>query len=141
VIIVNPAKVEAMTNWKRPENPTQVRSFLGWAGYYRQFIEGFSKLTSLMIQLTKKKEPYIWKEDCEKSFQELKGRLCTAPVLALPEMGKPYEVYTDTSKEGLSGVLMQERIAYISRKLRPHKENYATHDLELAAIVFALKKW
>jgi hypothetical protein len=63
-------------------------------------------LDSPMTQLTRKKEPYVWKEDCEKSFQELKQRLCTAPVLALPEMGKPCEVYTDASKEGLGGVLM-----------------------------------
>jgi hypothetical protein len=93
--------------------------------------------------LAQKKEPYIWKVDCERSFQEFKKRLSsTAPVLALPKIGKPYEIYTDASKEGLGGVLMQEGmvIAYISRKLKPHKDNYATHDLELAAIVFALKK-
>jgi hypothetical protein len=92
--------------------------------------------------LTRKKEPYIWKEDCERSFQELKKRLCTAPVLALPQIGKPYEIYTDASNEGLGGVLMQERrvIAYISRKLKPHEENYATHYLKLAAVVFVLKK-
>jgi hypothetical protein len=86
---------------------------------------------------------YVWKKDCEKSFLELKQRLCTSHVLALPEMGKLYEVYTDVSKKGLGGVLMQERrvIAYISWKLKPHEENYPTHDLELAAIVFALKKW
>jgi hypothetical protein len=73
----------------------------------------------------------------------LKQRLCTAPVLALPKMGKRYEVYTDASKEGLGGVLMQERrvVAYILLKLKPHEENYATHDLVLAVIVFALKKW
>jgi hypothetical protein len=73
----------------------------------------------------------------------LKQRLCTAPVLALPEMGKLYEVYTDASKEGLDGVLMQERrpVAYISQKLKPHEENYPTHNLVLAAIVFTLRKW
>jgi hypothetical protein len=85
----------------------------------------------------------MWKEDCERSFLELKQRLYTTLVLALPEIGKPYKVYIDASKEGLDGVLMQERrvIAYISQKLKPHEENYLTHDLELAAIVFALKKW
>jgi hypothetical protein len=142
-ITIDPAKVKAVTNWKRPESPTKVRSFLGLAGYYCRFIEGFSKLASLLTRLTRKKEPYVEKDDCERSFIELKQRLCTAPVLALPKMGQLYEVYTNASKEGLGGVLMQERrvIAYISQKLKPHEENYPTCDLELAAIVFALKKW
>jgi hypothetical protein len=142
-ITVDLAKVEAVNNWKRPANPTEIRSFLGLAGYYRWFIEGFSKLASLLTLLTKKKVSYVWEEKYEKGFLELKKRLCTAPVLALPEMNKPYEVYTDASKEGLGGVLMQERrvIAYISRKLKPREENYPTYDLELTAIVFALKKW
>jgi hypothetical protein len=87
--------------------------------------------------------PYEWKEKCEKSFLELKRKLCAAPVLALPKMDKPYEVYTDASKEGLGGILMQEKkvISYISRNLKLHKENYLTHDLVLAAIVFASNKW
>jgi hypothetical protein len=105
-IIVDFAKVEAITNWKRLENHTEVRGFLGLAGYYRRFIEGFSKLASPLTQLTRKKKPYVWKEDCERSFQELKQRLFTAPILTLPETGKLYEVYTDASKEGLGGVLM-----------------------------------
>jgi hypothetical protein len=114
-ITVDHTKVEVLTNWKRPENPTEIRSFLGLAGYYHRFIEGFSKLASPLTQLTQKKEPYVWNKDYEKSFLELKRRLYTAPILALPEIGKPYEVYTDVSKEGLDGVLMQERrvIAYI----------------------------
>jgi hypothetical protein len=127
---------------KQPEIPTEIRSFLGLVGYYRQFLEGFSKLASPLTRLTRKKELYVWKEDCERSFLELKRRLYTTPILALPEMGKPNEVYTDASNEGPRGVLMQERrvIACISRKQKPHEENYSAHDLELAAIVFALKK-
>jgi hypothetical protein len=131
-ITIDPAKVEAVTNWKRLESPTEVRSLLGLAGYYFWFIEGFSKLASSLTRLTQKNELYVWKEDCERSFMELKRRLCTVPVLALPEMGKPYEVYTDASNEGLDRVLIQQRkvIAYISRKLKPSEENYPTHDLE-----------
>jgi hypothetical protein len=85
----------------------------------------------------------MWSKKCEKSFLELKQRLCTVLILALPEIGKPYKVYIDESKEGLGGVHMHERrvIAYISQKLKPHEENYPTHNLKLAAIVFALKKW
>jgi hypothetical protein len=134
-ITVDLAKFKAVANWKRPKSSTEIRSFLGLAGYYRKFIEGFSKLASPLTQLARKKVPYVWGEKCEKSFQELKETLCTAPVLALPEMNKPYEIYADASKKGLGGVLMQEKrvITYISKKLKPHKQNYPTHDLELAA--------
>jgi hypothetical protein len=95
------------------------------------------------MQLMRKKEPFVWNDKCERSFLELNDRLCTAPILTLPELGKPYKVYTDALKEGLGGMLMQARrvIAYISQKLKPHEENYSTHDLELATIIFALKKW
>ena len=96
-----------------------------------------------MTKLLRKNAPFIWDEKCEQSFQELKTRLTTAPVLAVPETGKDYTVYCDASKHGLGCVLMQDRkvIAYGSRQLRPHEVVYPTHDLELAAIVFALKNW
>jgi hypothetical protein len=96
-----------------------------------------------MTRLLRKDVPFVWNEKCEKSFQELKRRLMAAPVLCLPEEGKTHALYTDASKEGLGVVLLQDRkvIAYASQKLKPHEVNYPTHDLELAAIVFALKKW
>ena len=96
-----------------------------------------------MTELLKKEAKYIWTEDCEASFQELKKRLVTAPVLILPDIHKDYQVYCDASRQGLGGVLMQEGkvVAYTSRQLRPHEMNYATHDLELAAVVHALKTW
>ena len=96
-----------------------------------------------MTKLLRKNTPFIWDDKCEHSFQELKTRLTTAPVLAVPETGKDYIVYCDASKHGLGCVLMQDRkgIAYGSRQLRPHEVNYPTHDLELAAVVFALKSW
>ena len=83
----------------------------------------------------------VWSEKCEKSFQELKHRLTTAPVLVIADLSRDLEVYCDASKLGLGCVLMQDKkvVAYASRQLRPHEENYQTHDLELAAIVFALK--
>ena len=142
-IQVDPAKVEAIKNWKQPETVTEIRSFLGLAGYYRRFIKRFSTLASPMTRLLKKDTPFVWNEKYEKSFQELKKKLMTAPVLSLPEESKPYAFYTDASKKGLGAVWMQERkvIAYASWKLKPHEVNYPTHDLELAAIVFALKKW
>jgi hypothetical protein len=142
-IKVDSAKVEVVANWKQPEMVTEIRSFLGLAGYYRRFIKGFSTLVIPMTRLLKKDVPFVWNEKCEKSFQELKKRFMTAPVLCLPEEGKTYALYTDASNEGLGVVLMQDWkvIAYASQKLKPHKVNYPMHDLELAAIVFALKKW
>ena len=96
-----------------------------------------------MTELLKKDTKFIWTEDCEASFQELKKRLVTSPVLILPDQTKDFVIYCDASRQGLGCVLMQERkvIAYASRKLKPHELNYATHDLELAAVVHALKTW
>ncbi|XP_071909683.1 uncharacterized protein [Coffea arabica] len=142
-IAVDPAKVEAVMNWKRPETPTEIRSFLGLAGYYRRFIQDFSKIAGPMTELTKKGNKFIWTPKCESSFQELKRRLTSAPVLVLPDGDEGYAVYSDASGEGLGCVLMQKGkvIAYASRRLKPHEQNYPTHDLELAAVIFALKKW
>ncbi|XP_027178078.1 uncharacterized protein LOC113777243 [Coffea eugenioides] len=142
-IAVDPAKVEAVTEWKRPDNPTEIRNFLGLAGYYRRFIKDFSKLASPLTDLTKKGGRFLWSDKCETSFQELKRRLTMAPILALPNGPDGFTVYTDASKEGLGCVLMQHHnvIAYASRKLKIHEQNYPIHDLELAAVVFALKKW
>ncbi|XP_071920667.1 uncharacterized protein [Coffea arabica] len=142
-ISVDPVKVEAVAEWKHPETPTEVRSFLGLAGYYRRFIKDFSKLAGPLTDLTKKHGQFVWNSKCESSFWELKKRLTSAPVLALPNGRDSFTVYTDVSREGLGCVLMQNGsvIAYASRKLKPHERNYPTHDLELAAVVFALKKW
>jgi hypothetical protein len=94
-----------------------------------------------MTKLLIKNTPFVWYEDCELSFQTLKEKLTTTPMLAIPEVGKDYTVYCDASKHGLGCVLMQKRkvIAYVCRQLRPHEVNYPTHDLELATVVFALK--
>ena len=91
-ISVNPKKVEDILDWQAPKNVKEVRGFLGMAGYYRRFIEGFSKIAGPMTKLLRKNTPFIWDEKCEQSFQELKTRLTTAPVLAVPETGKDYTV-------------------------------------------------
>jgi hypothetical protein len=142
-VAVDPAKVEAVLNWKQPKSVADIRSFLGLAGYYRRFIEDFSRIARPMTQLIKKENKFVWSEACENSFQELKKRLTTAPVLTLPDIRKDFEIYCDASKQGLGCVLMQmgKVVAYASRQLRPHEENYPTHDLELAAVVHALKIW
>ena len=138
-ISVDPQKIEAIVDWKPPTNVTEVRSFLGLAGYNRKFVEGFSKIATPLTKLTRKEEKFIWSEACQNSFDELKQRLTTAPVLTLPSGSEGFPVYYDASRQGLGCVLMQRDrvIAYASRKLKKHEVNYPTHDLELAAVVFA----
>ena len=116
---------------------------MGLAGYYRQFIEGFSKIAKSMTELLEKGTEFKWTAAREASFNELKKRLTSAPVLIMPDTQKPFSVYCDASRQGLGCVLMQEGhvIVYASRQLRKHEENYPTHDLELAAAVHALKIW
>ncbi|XP_062110424.1 uncharacterized protein LOC133822186 [Humulus lupulus] len=142
-ILVDPAKVEVVKGWSQPRNATEVRSFLGLAGYYRRFIEGFSKITTPLTALTRMNSRFIWTEACEESFMELKNRLTNAPILTIPNSTDEFEIFCDTSKMGLGAVLMQEGrvVAYASRKLKDYEMNYPTHDLELAAVVFALKIW
>ncbi|GJU43548.1 putative reverse transcriptase domain-containing protein, partial [Tanacetum coccineum] len=142
-IHVDPAKIESIKDWASPKSPTKIRQFLGLARYYRRFIEGFSKISKLMTKLTQKKVKFVWGDKQEAAFQLLKQKLCSAPILALPEGSKDFIAYCDASKKGLGAVLMQREkvIAYASRQLKIHEKNYTTHDLELGAVVFALKIW
>ena len=142
-VAVDPAKIEAVMKWEPPKNVTEVRSFLGLAGYYRRFVEGFTKLAMPMTRLTKKGEKFLWTPECELVFHILKEKLTMDPVLIIPKSGEEYEVYTDASLQGLGCVLMQggKVVAYGSRQLKTHEQNYPTHDLELAVVAFALKLW
>ncbi|GJX38835.1 reverse transcriptase domain-containing protein [Tanacetum coccineum] len=142
-IHVDPSKVESVKNWKTPESSTEIRSFLGLAGYYRRFIENFSKIAKPLTLLTQKNKTYVWGDKQDEAFQILKEKLCNAPVLALPDGPDDFVVYCDASKQGFGCVLMQRGkvIAYASRQLKKHEKNYTTHDLELGAVVFALKIW
>ena len=142
-LAVDPSKIEAITNWKRPESTTEVRSFLGLAGYYRKFVKDYSKIAGPLSALTSKTRQFAWNDKCERSFQELKRMLTDTPILTLPDGSEDFVVFTDASQEGLGCVLMQRGkvIAYASRKLKMHEDRYSTHDLELAAIIFALGKW
>ncbi|KAL8103729.1 hypothetical protein AgCh_028072 [Apium graveolens] len=135
---VDPAKIEAVMSWERPKTPTEVRSFLGLG-----FVKDFSKMATPLTWLTRKNQKFEWSAECEDSFQELKQRLVKAPVLVLPDDQGNFVIFTDASHKGLGCVLMQHGkvIAYASRQLKPHEFKYPTHDLELAAVVFALKIW
>ncbi|GKC33819.1 putative reverse transcriptase domain-containing protein [Tanacetum coccineum] len=136
-----PTKIESIKDWTSPKSPTEIHQFLGLAGYYRRFIEGFSKIAKPMTKLTQKKVKFEWGDKQEAAFQLLKQKLCSAPILALPEGSEDFIAYCDASKKGLGVVLMQREkvISYASRQLKIHEKNYTTHDLELEAVVFALK--
>jgi hypothetical protein len=116
-VVVDPEKVTAVTNWKGPTSVTEIQSFLGLAGYYRRFIEGFSKTARPMTTLLQKDKKFEWTNTCERSFCELKRRITTTPVLVLPDIHKDFTIYCVASRQGLGCVLMQEGrvVAYASR--------------------------
>ncbi|GJY93495.1 putative reverse transcriptase domain-containing protein [Tanacetum coccineum] len=141
-IHVDPAKIESIKDWASPKTPTEIRQFLGLAGYYRRFIEGFSKIAKPMTKLTQKKVAFEWGDKQEAAFQTLKNKLCSAPILALPQGAENFIVYCDASHKGLGTVLMQNEkvIAYASRQLKIHEKNYTTHDLELGAVELNMRQ-
>jgi hypothetical protein len=142
-IAVDPGKVKEVLEWKSPTMVSEVQSFLGLAGYYHRFIPNFSKITKPITELLKKGNKYLWSEACDEAFKHLKRLLTTSPMLAQPDITKPFNVYCDASGMGLGGVLMQENrvISYSLRQLRCHEEHCPTHDLELAAVVMPLWMW
>nr|GFB86877.1 putative reverse transcriptase domain-containing protein [Tanacetum cinerariifolium] len=113
---VDPVKVKAIKSWTALKSPTEVRQFLGLAGYYRRFIEGFSLIDKPLTKLTQKNKTYEWGKEKEEAFQLLKDKLCSAPILALLEGSKDFVVYYDASLKGYGAVLMQREkvIAYAS---------------------------
>jgi hypothetical protein len=142
-VAVDPSKVKDILEWKPPTTVHLVRSFLGMAGYYRRFIPDFSKISKPITELLKNNVKFNWTPECSEAFEKLKKLLTTAPVLAQPDIEKSFDVYCDASGTGIGCVLMQEGhvIAYASWQLKRHEEHYPTHDLELAAVVHALKIW
>ena len=142
-VSVDQEKVEAVMSWERPKSVFEIRCFLGLAGYYRRFIEDFSRIAAPMTRLTRKEVKFEWDDRCEEAFQELKSRLTSTPILIVLDRGQGYTVYCDASRAGLGCVLMQSGrvVAYGSRQLKNHEQNYPTHDMELVAVVFALKIW
>ncbi|GJV06457.1 putative reverse transcriptase domain-containing protein [Tanacetum coccineum] len=132
-IHVDPAKIESIKDWASPKTPTEIRQFLGLVGCYQRFIEGFSKIAKSMTKITQKGVKFDWGDKEEAAFQLIKQKLCSAPILALPEGSEDFIIYCDASIKGLGAVLMQREkvIAYASRQLKIHEKNYTTHDLEL----------
>jgi hypothetical protein len=142
-IVVDPENIEAIIEWSAPKNVMEFRSFMGLVGYYRRFIAGFSRISHPITSLQRKEKKFQWTEDYERSFQQLKKLLTSAPILRIAYPNEYFVVCTDACKEGLGGVLSHNGfiICYESIKLKENERNYVTHDLELESIVHALKKW
>jgi hypothetical protein len=142
-ISVDPSKIQQVMEWKAPTSISEIRSFLGLARHYRHFIPDFSKIAKQMTQLLEKDRKFAWTTECETAFRTLRKLLTMMPVLAQPDIEKPFDVFCDALGIGIGCVLMQDgkMIAYASHQLRKHEANYPTHDLELAVVVHALKIW
>ncbi|GJW51197.1 putative reverse transcriptase domain-containing protein [Tanacetum coccineum] len=130
-IHVDPTKIESIKDWTSPKSPTEIRQFLGLAGYYRRFIEGFSKIAKPMTKLTQKKVKFEWGDKQEAAFQLLKQKLCSAPILALPEGSEDFIAYCDASKKGLGAVLMQREKKELNMRQRRWLELLSDYDCDI----------
>ena len=143
----DPAKVQAVANWKVPMNVSEIRSFLGLAGYYRRFIKNFARIAAPLTNLTRKNHPFAWSLREGEAFNQLKTVLQNAPVLQLADQQKDYIVTTDASDYAMGAVLSQvwddgeHPVAFESRKMNPAEQNYPTHERELLAVIHALRTW
>jgi hypothetical protein len=142
-ISVDSSKVQDVLGWKVPTSVGDIETFLGLAGYYQRFIEGFSKISKPVTELLKEDKKFDWTPTCEVSFQESKKRLMTALMLVVLDMEEPFSIYCDALGQGLGCVLMQDGrvVAYASQQVRKHEVNNPTHDLELVTVVHTLKIW
>ena len=147
-IQVDPHKIQSIKDWPVPKDAHDIRSFLGICGYYRRFVEHFSKIAKPITDLLHKDTKFLWSRDCQAAYEELKTKLMTAPILKTYDPDLPIRLMTDASDFAIGAVLEQEHepkkwfpIAYESRKLQPAEVNYAVHEKEMLAIVHAIKLW
>lgn len=146
-LAVDPHKVDAVKQWPTPTNVSELRSFLGLAGYYRRFLEQYSKIALPLTELTKDEVEWKWGESEKGAFEQLKGMLSDAPVLRLADPELPYVIHCDASGYAIGACLMQDHgnglqpVSYISAKMKPAETRYAPHEQELLALVYACKTW
>ena len=146
-IKMDPGKVKGVTDWPVPKNRKELQGFLGSLNFYRRFIEGFASTMRPLNALTSEKIPFEWRPTCQEAFNTLKAKITQAPALQMPTDTNPFHIKTDSSGIGIGAILTQKQddrwhpIAYISRSLNDAKRNYHAADLEMLAIIFALKEW
>jgi hypothetical protein len=140
---VDSSKIDVIRAWPTPTTVTQIRSFLGLAGFYRRFVRDFSSVAAPLHELTKKDVPFAWCNSQEVAFSTLKDKLTNAPLLQLPDFTKQFELECDASGIGLGAILLQEGkpVSYFSEKLSGASLNYSTYDKELYALVRTLHTW
>jgi hypothetical protein len=140
---IDPHKVRVILEWPQPKNVTEVRSFVGACQYVRKFIRNFSMIAAPLHGLTKASAKFVWGVEYENAFKILKRKITTAPVLALPNLQRPFELECDASGHALGAVLMQDGrpIAYHSEMFQGPQQNYPTYDKELYALHQAVKHW
>ena len=142
----DPEKIKVIRNLKAPKTVREVRSFIGMCSYYRRFIDHFSDIAEPLTQLTRKNAKFLWSDKCQTAFDKLKVALCEAPILAHPDLSKPYKLYTDASLKAVGAVLTQECsdgervVQYVSKQLSPGQQKWATIEREAYAIVYAVNK-
>src|SRR6266851_3843050 len=142
-------KVDKVKNWKPPRNVTEVRHFLGFTGYYRYFIKGYSQIARPLLDLTKKSTEWHWEEPQQRAFEGLRDKMCSKPVLTHPDLDRTFYLQTDASTKGVGAVLTQEAdgtkkrkpIAYYSGTFSPAEENYDIYEKEFLAVLKALEHW
>jgi RNase H-like domain found in reverse transcriptase/Reverse transcriptase (RNA-dependent DNA polymerase) len=145
-IKMDPTKIEAISKWKEPQNKKELQSFLGFANYYRKFIEGYGSIAKPMTKLTGNK-PWTWGPDQQKAFDQIKKRMITEPILAIPQRHGKFKMEVDASDYAKGAVLFQQQdnkwktIAYMSNAMTPVERNYEITDKELSAIMTALMHW
>ena len=143
----DPAKLQAVADWPRPQTVSQVRSFLGFANYFRHFIQRYVDIARPLDEVTGKRSTFSWNQERESAFKDLKTALIQAPVLRLADVAKPLKVHTDANNGVIGSVLLQELnegwhpLAYVSHKLNPAERNYTITEKETLAVVYALKCW
>jgi hypothetical protein len=146
-VTMEKSKVDAVLKWPVPTDINDVRAFLGLAGYYRKFVNNFSKISTPLSELLKKENKFEWGEKQAASFEALKKSVSTAPVLVLPDPSLPYIVDTDASGYALGSALLQDHgyglqpVAYMSKKMLDAEKNYTVREQEMLAIICALKEW
>ena len=144
---IDKSKIQAIEEWPQPKNIKDIRAFLGFVNFYRRFISGYREIATPLTNLTRKNTPFIWDDNTQQAFEDIKARVVSEPILTMPDPEQPFEVETDASDYALGGQLSQRDnngllhpVAFFSKKLNSPELNYQIHDKELMAIVEAFKE-